>query len=76
METREIDFNLETRNFENLVYFYASKLRRVLAGENVSSVFTGTERSKLVIVGILEYGKSRKDIVVSLKTQEILKQLQ
>jgi len=48
-----VSFNLEKKNFENLVYYYRAKLRHIHKGGDPYKVFTKGEIKKLTDKGIL-----------------------
>ena len=50
--------SLGYRNFENLVAFYASELRQILAGRRASEVFSYNERRRLKKYGILTIART------------------
>ena len=50
----ELVADLDEINFENQVFYHRGQLLRVLKGELVSKVFTGTECKRLKGYGILE----------------------
>lgn len=48
-----MSFDLEKKNFENLVHYYGAKLRQIQKGGDPYKIFTGGEIKKLTSNGIL-----------------------
>ena len=67
-----IRFDLEARNFENLVYFYADRLVQVQRGRSVFELFNRRERNRLREYGILGYRRGSRDMVLTIIAEEIL----
>ncbi len=67
---------LEDRNFENLVYFFAPELRRVMKGRNAVKIFSVIHRKKLqqyeVLVQMNKIGLKGKRMVVTDKARKTL----
>ena len=66
-------FDLEARNFENLVYFYADRLIQVQRGRSIFELFNKREIGKLREYGILGYRRESRDMVLTIRAEEILK---
>ena len=66
-------FDLEARNFENLVYFYADRLVQVQRGRSVFELFNKREIGKLREYDILGYRRGSRDMVLTSSAEEILK---
>jgi hypothetical protein len=66
------EFNLEEKNFENMVFMHRGQLRRVLKGVNVYKVFSAREINKLRNDRILIYSRNKRNLVVSEKAQQII----
>ena len=70
--------DLGHRNFNNLVAFYASKLRQIMAGRKASKVFSYSERRRLKKYGILTIARTNDLTKIKLteRTQNLLKDLE
>lgn len=69
-----MSFDLETKNFENMVHHNSSKLRLIQKGWSASRVFTLSERKRLKREGILLSSSSINDgFIISKKAAKILK---
>ena len=66
-------FDLEARNFENLVYFYADRLIQVQRGRSIFELFNKREIGRLREYGILGYRRESRDMVLTIRAEEILK---
>jgi len=66
-------FDLEARNFENLVYFYADRLVQVQRGRSVFELFNKREIGRLRDYGNLGYRRESRDMVLTIRAEEILK---
>ena len=66
-------FDLEARNFENLVYFYADRLVQVQRGRSVFELFNKREIGRLREYGILGYRRGSRDMILTSRAEEILK---
>lgn len=65
-------FDLEARNFENLVYFYADRLVQVQRGRSVFELFNKRERNRFREYGILGYRRGFRERVLTRRAEEIL----
>ncbi len=68
--------NLEERNFQNLVYFFAPELRRVMKGRNATKIFSVIHSKKLqqyeVLVKMKRIGSNGMRMGVSDKARKVL----
>ena len=62
-------FDLEARNFENLVYFYADRLVQVQRGRSVFELFNKREIGRLREYGILGYRRESRDMVLTIRAE-------
>ena len=69
------EFNLEEKNFENMVFMHRGQLRRVLKGVNAYKVFSAREINKLRNDRILIYSRNKRTLVVSEKAQKIINRI-
>jgi len=67
-----LNLDLDRKNFENIVFYHRSRLRRVVSGENPFRLFTRNERVHLVKHGILTYKRGVSKMVLMDKAREAL----
>jgi len=68
-----MSFDMERKNFENLVHHNSSKLRLIQRGWNAFKVFTLTERKRLKREGILLNGpRINSRLFISKEASKIL----
>jgi len=67
-----MSIDLKKKNLENLVYFYASELRRVQNGEDPYEILTRAERGRLLDTKILCLGRGDTRFELTLEAKKIL----
>lgn len=73
MRISRMSFDMERKNFENLVHHNSSKLRLIQRGWNAFNVFTLTERKRLKREGILLSGSNiNSRLIISKEASKIL----
>ena len=68
-------FNLEEKNFENLVHLHLDEILLVAGGRNAHDIFSISEKKRLTRSNILRYSNSVKNLIVTTKTREYLASL-
>lgn len=69
---------LEARSFENLVRFYASELRAIMAGRPAAEFFGTNKRAALIRRGVFSFSRRRSvgsRLRVSSRTKAVLRRL-
>lgn len=67
-----MSIDLEKKNLENLVYYYASELRRVKNGDDPYEILTRAERGRLLDTKILRLGRGDTRFELTLEAKKIL----
>ena len=67
-----MSIDLEKKNLENLVYFYATELKRVQNGEDPYEILTRAERGRLLDTKILRLGRGETRFELTLEAKKIL----
>lgn len=70
-----MSLDLDKRNFENLIHFYAAKLKLVQKGNDPYKVLTASERYNLQVAGILVYKTGIKTLELSKEAIDILNKI-
>ncbi len=67
-----MSIDLEKKNLENLVYFYATELKRVQKGEDPYEILTRAERGRLLDTRILRLRRGETRFELTLEAKKIL----
>ena len=62
-------FDLDEKNFENLIHLHLKELLRVARGENAHDVFSVSEKRRLDKAGILSYVDGVRNLHLTSKTK-------
>lgn len=65
-------FDLEKKNFENLVYYYAARLKLIQKGNTPYKVLRSSERYNLQKAGILVFQRGARTLALSQEAVDLL----
>ena len=68
-------FNVERKNFENIVHYNSPKLRLIQRGWDPYKVLTTVERRRLINEGILVNGNEMNEAFLSEEAMELLNEI-